>query len=146
MTPLLRPLRSTITQSYTRLSSIKSIHSTSCRRQHFLDADTETFDKAISAETSKGKVVLVDFYATWCNPCKLLSPILEKLTNDPTLKSGSGRSLDLVTVDTDAEFNLGLKYKVRSLPTVIAFRDGEVVDQFTGALNEPGVRAFLAKV
>jgi len=89
---------------------------------------------------------LVDFYADWCSPCKLLSPVLEKLTSDPEVKSGSGRPLDLVTVDTDAQFDLGQKFQVRSLPTVIAFKDGKPVDKFVGALNEVGVRDFLARV
>jgi hypothetical protein len=80
--------------------------------------------------------VLVDFYAeyvvqiqehfclsnpgseSWCNPCKLLSPILEKITADPTIKSGSGLAIDLVTVDTDDPdgFELGQIFKVCSLP------------------------------
>jgi len=91
-------------------------------------------------------VVLVDFYAEWCNPCKMISPLLEKLTADATVKTGSGRSLDLVTVDTDAEFELAGKYQVRALPTVIAFRDGKKVDQFVGALNESAIRQFLGKL
>lgn len=89
---------------------------------------------------------MVDFYAEWCNPCKTISPLLEKLTSDDTVKTGSGRSLDLVTVDTDSQFILALKYMVRSLPTVIAFKDGRKVDQFVGALNESEIRQFISKL
>lgn len=89
---------------------------------------------------------MVDFYAEWCNPCKTISPLLEKLTSDDTVKTGSGRSLDLVTVDTDKQFVLALKYMIRSLPTVIAFKDGRKVDQFIGALNESEIRQFIAKL
>lgn len=89
---------------------------------------------------------MVDFYAEWCNPCKTISPLLEKLTSDDTVKTGSGRSLDLVTVDTDSHFILALKYMVRSLPTVIAFKDGRKVDQFVGALNESEIRQFISKL
>jgi len=91
---------------------------------------------------------LVDFYADWCGPCKLLSPILEKITTDPEIKSGTGLPLDLVTVDTDDPdgFELGQKFKVRVLPTVFAFRNGELVDNFVGALNERDVRKFLERV
>ncbi|OJA18763.1 hypothetical protein AZE42_01626 [Rhizopogon vesiculosus] len=92
------------------------------------------------------RVVLVDFYAEWCNPCKMISPLLEKLTSDATVKTGSGHSLDLVTVDTDTEFDLAAKYQVRALPTVIAFKDGKQVDQFVGALNEAAIRHFLGKL
>ncbi|KAG0705094.1 thioredoxin-like protein [Suillus ampliporus] len=105
-----------------------------------------TFDKVALNSTASHKVVLVDFYADWCNPCKMISPLLEKLTSDATVKTGSGRSLDLVTVDSDAEFELAAKYQVRALPTVIAFRDGQKVDQFVGALNEGAIRQFLAKL
>ncbi|EIN07205.1 hypothetical protein PUNSTDRAFT_70715 [Punctularia strigosozonata HHB-11173 SS5] len=74
----------------------------------------------------------------------MLSPILEKLTDDAEgLKSGSGRPVDLVTVDTDVESELAHKYKIRSLPTVIAFKDGEPVSQFMGAMPEQSVRNFL---
>ncbi|KAI0929064.1 hypothetical protein AcW1_006113 [Taiwanofungus camphoratus] len=83
---------------------------------------------------------------SWCGPCKMLSPILEKLTADPSVKSGSGRPVDLVTVDTDTETELAMKYKIRSLPTVIAFKDGEAVSQFIGGVPEASVRKFLQSV
>jgi thiol-disulfide isomerase/thioredoxin len=56
--------------------------------------------------------MLTVVYDRWCNPCKTISPLLEKLTSDDTVKTGSGRSLDLVTVDTDKQFVLALKYMV----------------------------------
>jgi len=136
----LRSLRSSL-----RSQSVwqKSFHTTLRRQQHFLDADAETFEKAISNED---KVVLVDFYADWCNPCKMLSPILEKVTTDPEVKSGSGLPLDLVTVDTDTQVELAQKYNIRSLPTVMAFREGQPIHRFVGALPEAQVRAFLRAV
>lgn len=110
-----------------------------------MNADEKTFEK-VALNPANEKAVLVDFYADWCNPCKMISPILKKLTSDETVKTGSGRSLDLVTVDTDSEFDLATKYKVRSLPTVIAFKDGQKVDQFIGAMNEDCIRQFIAKL
>ncbi|CAL1705290.1 unnamed protein product [Somion occarium] len=101
---------------------------------------SKTLLKAVS---NKDKVVLVDFYAEWCNPCKMLSPILEKLTEDSSVKTGSGKPLDLVTVDTDSEVELAQQFQIRSLPTVIAFKDGKPVSQFMGAMPEPSVRNFL---
>jgi len=92
---------------------------------------------------NKDKVVLADFYADWCNPCKMLSPILENLATDPEIKTDSGAGVDLVTVDTDAETDLAVEYNIRSLPTVVAFRDGKPVNKFIGALPEAQVRAFL---
>ncbi|KII89136.1 hypothetical protein PLICRDRAFT_40769 [Plicaturopsis crispa FD-325 SS-3] len=118
------------------------MHATPRRLEHYLNANPEVFRKAVE---KKDRVVLVDFYADWCNPCKTLSPILEKLTEDPTVKSGSGHPVDLVTIDTDGAENYDLvaKHKVRSLPTVVAFKDGEPVNQFVGAINEAGVRKFI---
>jgi len=131
-----------------RWQLVRNFRSSTSRKEQIHDANAETLAKAISKENSGGKVVLVDFYADWCGPCKMLSPILEKLTagSPSTTRTGSGRTVDLVTVDTDTEIELAQKYKVRSLPTVIAFKDGEVVEQFVGALNEAGVRKVIEEL
>jgi len=118
----------------------RAFHTTVRRNDHFLNANPETLQNALS---NKEKVVLVDFYADWCNPCKMLSPILEKLTSDSSIKSGTGKPLDLVTIDTDAEVSLAQQFNIRSLPTVIAFVDGEPVSQFMGAMPEQSVRNFI---
>jgi len=124
----------------------RTFASSARRDEHFLNVDTDGFERAVSKDRAKGKVVLVDFYADWCGPCKMLSPILEKLTKDESMQSGSGRSLDLVTVDTDTQIQLAKEYNIRSLPTVIAFRDGKPISQFMGALPETGVMNFLKSV
>ncbi|KAK7693826.1 hypothetical protein QCA50_003398 [Cerrena zonata] len=134
----LRPL-----QSVLRTAPVRTFTFTARRNDHFLNANAETLQKAVA---NKDKVVLVDFYAEWCNPCKMLSPILEKLTADEAVKTGSGKSLDLVTIDTDAEVELAQEFQIRSLPTVIAFRDGKPVSQFMGAMPEPNVRNFLSTI
>ncbi|KAI0072270.1 hypothetical protein K474DRAFT_1711744 [Panus rudis PR-1116 ss-1] len=73
----------------------------------------------------------------------MLSPILEKLTATDEVKTGSGKALDLVTVDTDTEIDLAQSYQIRSLPTVIAFKDGKPISQFMGAMPEQSVRNWL---
>ncbi|KAA1469213.1 thioredoxin-like protein [Dentipellis sp. KUC8613] len=118
-------------------------HAAPRRLKHYLNADRATFDKLTSAAHTADRVVLVDFYAEWCNPCKILSPILEKLAADESTKSGTGRAVDLVTIDTDAEVGLAAQFDVRSIPTVYAFKDGKPVEHFVGAMNEAGVRRFL---
>lgn len=75
-------------------------------------------------ETSK--LVIVDFFATWCAPCKMLLPILEELQNENADK------LSIVKVDTDESKEITRTYGVRGMPTLIFFKDGEVVDKISG--------------
>jgi putative thioredoxin len=81
--------------------------------------------------------VVVDFWASWCVPCKVLSPILERLA---TNAHGSFR---LAKVDVDESPNLAKRYNVRSIPTVKAFNQGQVVSEFSGSLPEPRVKEFV---
>jgi thioredoxin 1 len=115
------------------------------RAEQFLNANEETFEKVV-LNAPANKIVLVDFYAVWCKPCDMLSPVLKRIADDPSARAGSGWPLDLVTVDIDQQLKLAQKYEVRSLPTVIAFKEGEPVDQFVGAQPESEVRLFLQTV
>jgi putative thioredoxin len=83
--------------------------------------------------------VLVDFWATWCGPCKTLGPILEKLAGE---YAGAFR---LAKVDCDKEQQLAGMFGVRSIPTVVLIQGGQIVDAFSGALPESQVREFLKK-
>ncbi len=88
-------------------------------------------------DASAEQLVLVDFWAAWCGPCRNLGPILEKVVAE---YQGSVR---LVKVDTDREQALAGQFGIRSLPTVLFFRDGRVVDQFLGAQPEGAVREMI---
>ena len=89
---------------------------------------------------SKNTPVVVDFWAEWCQPCKTLTPLLEKLSSE------SGGGFRLAKVDVDANPNLAAHFNVRSIPTVIAFSDGSPRDQFIGMQSEARVRAFLEAI
>jgi putative thioredoxin len=89
---------------------------------------------------SQNTPVLVDFWADWCKPCKLLSPILEKITDE------SEGAFRLAKVDADSNPNLGLKYGVRSIPTVVAFSQGSQVSDFVGLQPEPRIRDFISQI
>jgi putative thioredoxin len=83
--------------------------------------------------------VLVDFWATWCGPCKTLGPILEKLAGE---YAGAFR---LAKIDCDKQQQLAGMFGVRSIPTVVLIKDGQIADAFSGALPESQVREFLKR-
>jgi putative thioredoxin len=90
-------------------------------------------------EASKVRPVLVDFWAEWCGPCRILSPILEKLAK------GADGKWTLVTIDADVHQELAARYDIRGIPAVKLFRGGQPVAEFVGALPEDQVRAWLAR-
>ena len=85
-------------------------------------------------ETAKGKV-LVDFFATWCGPCKMLSPILEKVASEH-------EDLTVLKVDVDEVPDVATQYGIRSIPTLILFEDGKAVDMKLGFMSEESVLRF----
>jgi putative thioredoxin len=101
-----------------------------------IDVTEATFKEDI-IDRSFAVPVVVDLWATWCGPCKTLSPILERLANEY-----SGR-LVLAKIDVDANPQVSQAFRVQSIPTVVAVVMGQVVPLFTGALPEPQVRAFF---
>ncbi|HEY3698251.1 MAG TPA: thioredoxin [Spongiibacteraceae bacterium] len=95
--------------------------------------------KEILIDESFQRPVLVDFWADWCEPCKSLMPILEKLANEY-----AGQFL-LAKVDCDAEQRIAQQFGVRSLPTIMLMKDGQPADGFVGAQTETAVRQMLEK-
>ena len=86
---------------------------------------------------SHTKPVLVDFWADWCAPCKQLTPILEKLAIE------AQGSFVLAKLDVDTNQNLSTRYQITSVPTVMAFRNGQAIDRFSGLMPENSIRAFI---
>jgi putative thioredoxin len=106
---------------------------------HSSDVSTADFQQAV-IEASKTAPVLVDFWAEWCGPCRALKPVLEKLATEY-----QGR-FRLAKVNSDENQELAQRYGVRGIPNVKAFVDGELVDEFSGALPESQVREFLERL
>ena len=107
--------------------------------QYSFDVDADNFQQVV-IEGSQQVPVLVDFWAEWCGPCRMLKPVLEKLAEE-----FRGKFI-LAKVDSDKHQAIAARYGVRGIPSVKAFVGGEVVDEFSGALPESGVREFLERV
>ena len=105
--------------------------------EHIINVTIENFADLV--ERSRQTPVMFDFWASWCEPCKSLLPIVEKLAVD-----FSGQFL-LAKVNIDEQPELAKQFAVRSVPTVKMVRSGEIVDEFTGALPESQVRAFIER-
>lgn len=103
-----------------------------------IDVTQDNFH-AVVIEGSQQRPVLVDFWADWCQPCQMLMPILAKLAEE------YAGGFVLAKVNSDQQQELALQYGVRSLPTVLVFRDGEPVDQFMGVQPESTIRQLLEK-
>jgi putative thioredoxin len=104
-----------------------------------IDATLSTFERDV-IEASMEVPVLVDFWAPWCGPCKVLGPLLEKLERE------YGGHWKLVKVNSDTNPELASTFNLRSIPYTVAFVDGNAVAQFMGAQPEAYVRAFLDRL
>ena len=103
------------------------------------ESSTATFQADV-LDASRDVPIIVDFWATWCGPCKQLTPLLEKVV---TAARGAVR---LVKIDVDKNQELAAQLRIQSVPTVFAFKDGRPVDGFAGALPESQLKAFVQRL
>jgi thioredoxin 1 len=98
----------------------------------YVELTSENFDATV-----KEGVTMVDFWAPWCGPCRMIAPVVEELAEDFDGKA------TIAKVNTDEQQDLAVKYGIRSIPAILFFKDGEVVDQMVGAASKD---AFAEKL
>lgn len=98
-----------------------------------LDLNSANFDNI----TSQG-LVLVDFWAEWCGPCKMMHPIFDRMAK-------KYRHIKFARVNVDQNQDISMKFGVQSIPTFIMFRDGKQIDRMIGAVGEPGIHMMAKK-
>lgn len=101
----------------------------------YIELTKDTFDT-----TANSGAVLIDFWAPWCNPCKMISPVIEKLAGEYEGKA------KICKVNVDEENELAGKFGIRSIPTLLFIKDGEIKDQITGAQPEQVLRDKLNSI
>ncbi len=101
-----------------------------------LDVNKEEFDKALESE--KG-IILVDFWAQWCGPCRALGPTLKEVSDEL-------EDITILKVNVDENPELSTKYGVRSIPVVFAIKNGEQLDKFVGTKNKEDIISFIEEL
>ncbi|MFY8133095.1 MAG: thioredoxin [Bacteroidia bacterium] len=87
---------------------------------------------------NSGKVALVDFWAAWCGPCRMVGPVVEEIANE------MGDTAVIGKVDVDAEGDLAMEFGIRNIPTLLFFKDGQVVDKHVGVATKKQLQDKLA--
>ena len=100
-----------------------------------LELTKDTFDQSV---TEAPGLVLVDFWAPWCGPCRVMSPIVEEV-------AGELLGVTIAKVNVDEEMDLATQYNILSIPTFILFKGGQVVDQFVGSMGKEALKARVMK-
>jgi putative thioredoxin len=104
-----------------------------------LDVTDATFEQEVLVRSAEAPVV-VDLWAPWCGPCRTLGPTLEHVVEE------TGGAVELAKVNIDENPSVAASFQVQSIPAVFALRDGQIVDQFIGALPEAAVRDFVQRL
>jgi len=91
----------------------------------YIELTKDNFDEVVSNGVS-----LVDFWAPWCGPCRMIAPVIEELAEDYEGKA------NICKVNTDEQQEIAVKFGIRSIPTILFFKDGEIVDQMVGAAGK----------
>ncbi len=100
-----------------------------------LELTSSNFDASVLASSD---LVIVDFWAPWCGPCKLMAPVMEELAGELT-------EVVFAKVNVDDHSDIAQRYNILSIPTFLIFKGGQVVDQFSGSMTKEALRAKIEK-
>ena len=100
----------------------------------------EKFNDVINSD----QLTLVDFYATWCGPCKMMHPVLEQLRSEEHLKADLGDSIRIIKLDVDKSGDIAEAYRIQSVPTLMLFRRGEMLWRQSGAMRLADLKATIS--
>ena len=100
------------------------------------EINVDNFDEIV---LSSDKVTVVDFFATWCGPCRKLGPILEEVEQELSEK------VNFAKIDTDENIDVAKKYQVSGLPTLLIFKDGEVIERMVGLMPKSSIITNIEK-
>ncbi len=98
---------------------------------------TETKKKSFTELINGDTPVLVDFYADWCGPCKMMPPILKEL------KSAMGSAINIIKIDTERNPDVAIRYNVRGIPNLVLFKNGQVIWQQAGVTRMPQLQQII---
>ena len=104
--------------------------------ENVVEFNDQNFDSDV---LGAGSPVLVDFWAVWCGPCKAIAPIVEEVANDYSGKVKVGK------MDVDSNNQVAMRYGIRSIPTLMLFNKGEVVDQVIGNVGKESIESMINK-
>jgi putative thioredoxin len=135
----LQPARASLVLARSRPPARLACMSDASSNRNIVDTTEATFERDV-IERSREVPVVVDFWATWCQPCRLLGPILERLADELDGK------FTLVRAETEQVPNIAAQLDVRSIPAVFAIKDGRVADSFVGLLPESAIRAWVDRL
>lgn len=101
-----------------------------------IDATSSNFDEIV---VNSDLPVIVDFWASWCGPCKMMAPVFKEVASQYPLK------VLFVKVETEAEQSLSTKFAIRSIPTIVMLKDGKEIDRISGAMDQQNLKNWISR-